>query len=88
MIEELKSMEILDKVGGRFKLSSLIQKRMSELMEGACDAEFACVPSDATLTRSVDAARAMPAAATTNTSPSAKATSVRVTVLCAMLFFI
>lgn len=35
MIEELKSMEILDKVGGRFKLSSLIQKRMTELMEGA-----------------------------------------------------
>ena len=35
MIEELKSMEIIDKVGGRFKLSALIQKRMLELMEGA-----------------------------------------------------
>ena len=35
MIEELKSTEIIDKVGGRFKLSALIQKRMRELMEGA-----------------------------------------------------
>ena len=35
MIEELKSTEIVDKVGGRFKLTALIQKRLGELMEGA-----------------------------------------------------
>lgn len=35
MIEDLKNTEIVNKVGGRFKLSSLIQKRMVELMEGA-----------------------------------------------------
>jgi DNA-directed RNA polymerase subunit omega len=35
MIEELKDTVILNKVGGRFKLSSLIQKRMLELMEGS-----------------------------------------------------
>jgi DNA-directed RNA polymerase subunit omega len=34
MIEELKDAVILNKVGGRFKLSALIQKRMVELMEG------------------------------------------------------
>ena len=34
MIEELKDTTILNKVGGRFKLSALIQKRMIELMEG------------------------------------------------------
>ena len=34
MIEELKNTEIVNKVGGRFKLSALIQKRMIELMEG------------------------------------------------------
>jgi len=34
MIEELKDNEVLNKVGGRFKLSALIQKRMVELMEG------------------------------------------------------
>jgi DNA-directed RNA polymerase subunit omega len=34
MIEELKDADILNKVGGRFKLSSLIQKRMVEMMEG------------------------------------------------------
>ncbi|MBM4104260.1 MAG: DNA-directed RNA polymerase subunit omega [Planctomycetes bacterium] len=34
MIEELKDADILNKIGGRFKLSSLIQKRMIELMEG------------------------------------------------------
>jgi DNA-directed RNA polymerase subunit omega len=34
MIEELKNTEIVNKVGGRFKLSALIQKRMVELMEG------------------------------------------------------
>jgi len=35
MIEDLKSTDIIDKVGGRFKLSSLIQKRMLEIMQGA-----------------------------------------------------
>ena len=35
MIEELKDNEVLNKVGGRFKLSALIQKRMIELMEGS-----------------------------------------------------
>jgi DNA-directed RNA polymerase subunit omega len=35
MIEALKSDEIVRKVGGRFKLTALIQKRMLELMEGA-----------------------------------------------------
>lgn len=34
MIEELKDTTVLNKVGGRFKLSALIQKRMIELMEG------------------------------------------------------
>lgn len=35
MIEELKSTDIVKKVGGRFRLSSLMQKRMLELMQGA-----------------------------------------------------
>lgn len=35
MIEALKSDEIVNKVGGRFKLTALIQKRMLELMNGA-----------------------------------------------------
>jgi len=35
MIEALKSEEIVNKVGGRFKLTALVQKRMLELMEGA-----------------------------------------------------
>jgi DNA-directed RNA polymerase subunit omega len=35
MIEALKSDEIVHKVGGRFKLTALIQKRMMQLMEGA-----------------------------------------------------
>jgi DNA-directed RNA polymerase subunit omega len=35
MIEALKSDEIVAKVGGRFKLTALIQKRMLELMDGA-----------------------------------------------------
>ena len=35
MIEEFKSKEIVEKVGGKFKLSALIQKRMVELMQGA-----------------------------------------------------
>ena len=35
MIEELKSDEIIKKVGGRFKLTALVQKRLSEIMQGA-----------------------------------------------------
>lgn len=35
MIEALKSDEIVRKIGGRFKLTALIQKRMLELMDGA-----------------------------------------------------
>ena len=35
MIEELKNNVIVNKVGGRFKLASLIQKRMLELTQGA-----------------------------------------------------
>ena len=35
MIEALKSDEIVEKVGGRFKLTALIQKRLVELMQGA-----------------------------------------------------
>ena len=35
MIEALKSEEIVNKIGGRFKLTALIQKRMMELMDGA-----------------------------------------------------
>ena len=34
MIEALKEIGIYDKVGGKFKLSALIQKRMVELMQG------------------------------------------------------
>lgn len=35
MIEALKSDEIADKVGGKFKLTALIQRRLQELMDGA-----------------------------------------------------
>lgn len=35
MIAALKSDEIINKVGGRFKLTALIQKRWLELMQGA-----------------------------------------------------
>ena len=35
MIEDLKSTDIINKVGGRFRLSSLVQKRMLEIMQGA-----------------------------------------------------
>jgi DNA-directed RNA polymerase subunit omega len=34
MIEELKSEELINKVGGRYKLTALIQKRLNELMQG------------------------------------------------------
>ena len=35
MIEALKSDEIVNKVGGRFRLTALIQKRRVELMKNA-----------------------------------------------------
>ena len=35
MIEALKSDAIVNKVGGRFKLTALIQRRRVELMDGA-----------------------------------------------------
>jgi DNA-directed RNA polymerase subunit omega len=35
MIEELKSTDIVNKVGGKYRLTALIQKRLGELMEGA-----------------------------------------------------
>jgi DNA-directed RNA polymerase subunit omega len=34
MIDELKSQKLIDKVGGRFKLTALVQKRLGELMQG------------------------------------------------------
>ena len=34
MIEELKSEEIINKVGGKFKLTALVQRRMAELLQG------------------------------------------------------
>jgi len=35
MIDELKSTEIIAKVGGRFKLTALVQKRLNELLAGS-----------------------------------------------------
>lgn len=35
MIEAFKGDEIVKKVGGRFRLTALIQRRMKELIEGA-----------------------------------------------------
>ena len=35
MIEELKNIGIVNKLGGRFKLTALIQKRLIELLHGA-----------------------------------------------------
>jgi DNA-directed RNA polymerase subunit omega len=35
MIEALKSTELVNKVGGRFKLAALIQRRLEELMQGS-----------------------------------------------------
>ncbi|MCG8405665.1 MAG: DNA-directed RNA polymerase subunit omega [Phycisphaerales bacterium] len=35
MLEALKSDEIVDKLGGRFKLTALIQRRWAELLDGA-----------------------------------------------------
>ena len=35
MIEALRHEELIDKVGGRFRLTALIQRRLVELLEGA-----------------------------------------------------
>ncbi len=35
MIDELKSEKIINKVGGKFKLTALVQKRLEELLQGA-----------------------------------------------------
>lgn len=35
MLEELKEEDIVNKVGGRFKLSTLIQKRLVQLNQGS-----------------------------------------------------
>ena len=35
MIEELKSDEVIKKVGGRYRLTALVQRRLGELMQGA-----------------------------------------------------
>ena len=35
MIEPLKSDEIVNRFGGRFKLTALVQKRLQELIDGA-----------------------------------------------------
>ncbi len=35
MIDDLKSEKIVNKIGGRFRLAALVQKRMTELMQGA-----------------------------------------------------
>ncbi|MBC04367.1 MAG: DNA-directed RNA polymerase subunit omega [Phycisphaerae bacterium] len=35
MIEALKSDEIVQKVGGRFRLTALIQRRLGEIIDGA-----------------------------------------------------
>jgi len=35
MINELKSQDLINKIGGRFKLTALVQKRLAELLQGA-----------------------------------------------------
>ena len=35
MINELKNEELIKKIGGRFKLTALIQKRLAELLQGS-----------------------------------------------------
>lgn len=35
MLEELKSEKIIQKVGGRFKLVALVQRRLQELLQGS-----------------------------------------------------
>jgi len=34
MIDELKSEEIINKVGGKFRLTALVQRRLAELLQG------------------------------------------------------
>jgi len=34
MIDELKSEKIINKVGGKFRLTALVQRRLGELMQG------------------------------------------------------
>jgi DNA-directed RNA polymerase subunit omega len=35
MIDKLKSQELINKVGGRFRLTALVQKRLVEIMQGS-----------------------------------------------------
>jgi DNA-directed RNA polymerase subunit omega len=35
MLEQLKSEKIINKVGGRFKLVALVQRRLQELLQGS-----------------------------------------------------
>ena len=35
MIEALKGNEIINKVGGKFKLTALIQRRLAEMLQGS-----------------------------------------------------
>jgi DNA-directed RNA polymerase subunit omega len=35
MIEDLKNTDIITKIGGKFKLTALVQKRLAELLQGA-----------------------------------------------------
>jgi DNA-directed RNA polymerase subunit omega len=35
MIDELKSERLVKKIGGRFRLTALVQKRLAELLQGA-----------------------------------------------------
>ena len=35
MIEELKNNEIIQKVGGKYKLTALVQRRLGELLQGS-----------------------------------------------------
>ena len=35
MIEELKGTELINKVGGKFKLTAMLQRRLEELLQGS-----------------------------------------------------
>ena len=35
MIDELKSEEVINKAGGKFKLTALVQRRLGELLQGS-----------------------------------------------------
>ena len=35
MIDDLRNEELINKIGGKFKLTALVQKRLSELMQGS-----------------------------------------------------